>query len=76
MPNKTQTPPKGWLWSQDAADYIGVHVVTLRNWRRDGAGPKSVLHGRRRYAYKISDLDAWLNGDRADDQPHRARAAA
>ncbi|MEU2924140.1 helix-turn-helix domain-containing protein [Streptomyces sp. NPDC007251] len=76
MPNKPKPPPKGWLWSQDAADYIGVHVVTLHRWRRDGTGPKSVLHGRRRYAYKISDLDAWMNGDTADDQPHRARAAA
>ncbi|MFE2832264.1 helix-turn-helix transcriptional regulator [Streptomyces mirabilis] len=64
MPNKPQ-PPKGWLWSQDAADYIGVHVVTLNRWRRDGVAPKSTRQGQRRYAYKISDLDAWLNGDRA-----------
>jgi predicted site-specific integrase-resolvase len=75
MPNKPA--PKGWLWSEDAADYLGVHVVTLRRWRREGTGPTGVLHGRRRYKYKISVLDAWMNGDTADDdQPHRATAAA
>jgi predicted site-specific integrase-resolvase len=71
MPNKPQ-PPKGWLWSQEAADYLGVHVVTLHGWRRDGVAPKSTLHGQRRYAYKISDLDAWLNGDRAGQLSHSA----
>jgi predicted DNA-binding transcriptional regulator AlpA len=67
MPNKLKPPPKGWLWSAEAADYIGVHVVTLYRWRRDEMGPKGERHGRRRYAYKVSELDAWMNGDRAGD---------
>lgn len=74
MPNKPKTPPKGWLWSDDAADYIGVSVTTLYRWRRDDYGPTSQRHGLRRYAYKISELDAWLNGDHAEDQPAHAAA--
>ncbi|MFJ6559890.1 helix-turn-helix transcriptional regulator [Streptomyces sp. NPDC091412] len=72
--NKTKTPPKGWLWSEDAADYLGVHVTTLYRWRRDGIGPSSKRLGFRYYAYKVSDLDAWLNGDTARDKPARAAA--
>lgn len=75
MPNKPKPPPKGWLWSDDAADYIGVHVVTLYRWRRDEVGPESKRHGLRRYAYKISELDAWLNGDRAGANEHSRTAA-
>ncbi|MCX5598349.1 helix-turn-helix domain-containing protein [Streptomyces sp. NPDC050597] len=74
MPNKPKPPPKGWLWSEDAADYLGVHFTTLYRWRRDEIGPESKRHGQRRYRYKISDLDAWLNGDRAEN--NRTRAAA
>jgi excisionase family DNA binding protein len=74
MANKPKTPPKGWLWSEDAADYLGVSVTTLYRWRRDGVGPKDQLHGRRWYRYKISDLDAWLNGDHANTEPARAAA--
>lgn len=74
MPNKPKDSPEGWLWSAEAADYLRVHVVTLYRWRRDDYGPKSKPHGRRRYAYKISDLDAWMNDDHADDEPSRAAA--
>ncbi|MER5843269.1 helix-turn-helix domain-containing protein [Streptomyces prasinus] len=74
MPNKPKAPPKGWLWSADAADYLGVHVVTLYRWRADGIGPQAKRHGLRRYAYKVTDLDAWLNADHADDRPARAAA--
>lgn len=69
MANKPKTPPKGWLWSDEAAGYIGVSVTTLYRWRRDGIGPKSVRHGRRAYRYKITDLTAWLNGESVDSEP-------
>ncbi|WP_434744590.1 helix-turn-helix transcriptional regulator [Streptomyces sp. A-14] len=74
MPNTPKDPPKGWLWSAGAADYMGVHVVTLYRWRRDEIGPKAKQIGRRRYAYKISELDAWMNSDYVDSD--RATAAA
>lgn len=75
MPSKQlKAPPKGWLWSEDAADYLGVCITTLYRWRRDEYGPKGRLHGRRRYRYKIADLDAWMNGD--SEPADVARAAA
>ncbi|MFI2354759.1 helix-turn-helix transcriptional regulator [Streptomyces anulatus] len=74
MANTPKDPPKGWLWSAGAADYMGVHVVTLYRWRRDEVGPKGKQIGRRRYAYKISELDAWMNSDYVDSD--RATAAA
>lgn len=73
MANKPKPPPKGWLWSREAAEYIGVSYTTFYRWRRDGYGPKGKRHGLRRYAYKVTDLDAWLNDDHAD-QPARAAA--
>lgn len=66
MPNKPKPAPKGWLWTEDAADYLGVHFTTLYRWRRDGIGPDYTRHGQRRYRYKIADLNAWLNGGTAE----------
>jgi len=74
MPNTPRKPPKGWLWSDEAAEYLGVHVVTLYRWRRDEVGPPSKRHGLRAYLYKISELDAWMNRDHADAD--RSSAAA
>lgn len=76
MQKKPKPPPRGWLWTEDAADYIGVGVTTLYRWRRDGYGPPSTQHGRRRYRYRIADLDAWMNGDTVDSEPVRASVAA
>ncbi|WHM30297.1 helix-turn-helix domain-containing protein [Streptomyces sp. BPPL-273] len=75
MPNKPKPPPRGWLWTEDAADYLGLCVTTLYRWRRDKYGPASVQHGRRRYRYKIAELDAWMNGDTADQKRQPAHAA-
>jgi excisionase family DNA binding protein len=66
--------PKGWLWSEDAADYLGVSVTTLYRWHRDDYGPKGKPHGRRRRKYKIAELDAWMNAD--TEQADRALTAA
>ncbi|WP_329472640.1 helix-turn-helix domain-containing protein [Streptomyces sp. NBC_01723] len=75
MSNKPKPPPRGWLWTEDAADYLGLCVTTLYRWRRDQYGPASVQHGRRRYRYKIAELDAWMNGDTADQKRQPAHAA-
>ncbi|MFF7329747.1 helix-turn-helix domain-containing protein [Streptomyces sp. NPDC008150] len=65
MTTKLKPPPRGWLWSEDAADYLGVHFTTLYRWRRDHIGPPHMRHGQRRYRYRIADLDAWLAGETA-----------
>jgi len=76
MPNKPKPAPKGWLWTEDAADYLGVGTTTLYRWRRDNYGPQSTQHGRRRYRYRIADLDAWMNGESTEVKREPARAAA
>lgn len=50
------------LTAAEAAEYLRLHVVTLRNYRRENKGPK----WRRRGAgdtgaviYKFRDLKAW-----------------
>ena len=41
------------------AAILGVHVQTLRRWRRERAGPPALLLGRRRFGYRLSDLRVW-----------------
>jgi excisionase family DNA binding protein len=41
---------------EDAADYLGVHVKTVRNWIRSGRLPASRLAGQRVLRIRSSDL--------------------
>lgn len=58
-----QKAPEGCLWIEKAAPYIGVTLSTLRKWRllNKNPGSKGFLIGRF-VAFKISDLDAYLDG--------------
>jgi hypothetical protein len=56
--------PPALLSTADAADYLGLKPQTLRAWRVEGGGPPYIrfgAKGRGRVAYKISDLEAWVN---------------
>jgi hypothetical protein len=55
------SPPKGCLWIEDAAAHLGLELTTLRKWRLLGKGPVGFKVGRY-VAYKIADLDAYLDG--------------
>lgn len=58
-------PPKGCLWIEDAATHIGLELSTLRKWRLLGKDAALGMHGFKlgRYvAYKVADLDAYLDG--------------
>lgn len=58
-----QKAPEGCLWIEDAAPYIGLTLSTLRKWRLLGKGPGSKGFPIGRFvAFKISDLDAYLDG--------------
>src|SRR6266576_1593112 len=57
-----QKAPEGHLWIEDAAAYIGVAYHTLRKWRVQGKGPTGFPIGGRYIAYRIADLDAYLEG--------------
>lgn len=66
-------PPNGFLWLKQAAAYIGYKPSTLYKWRQEGIGPEGEVIGRRRIAYRISALDAWLGSD--SEEPALAKAA-
>jgi len=56
--------PAALLSTADAASYLGLKPQTLRIWRVDGGGPPYIRYGakgRGTVAYKISDLEAWLD---------------
>lgn len=56
MSSATTTP----LWGvQDVADYLGVPVKTLYQWRQHGYGPKGRRVGRY-VRYDPRDVVAWF----------------
>lgn len=82
-----QKAPEGSLWIEDAADYIGVKLSTLRKWRLLGKrpGPQGYPIGRF-IAFRIKDLDAYLEAQyqgalepdperQHDSRPPEARVA-
>lgn len=50
---------KRLLKTSEAAEYLGLSVRTLENWRYQGRGPKATLLDRT-VRYDIKDLDAWV----------------
>ncbi|NCD25803.1 MAG: DNA-binding protein [Deltaproteobacteria bacterium] len=51
--------PRGTWKEQQAADYIGMKVATLRQWRFLSKGPVFLKIGRS-CRYRKEDLDAFL----------------
>ena len=51
--------PGRCLSVEDAAKYLDLSRQTLDNWRPAGKGPPYVRLGAR-VAYRLQDLDAWL----------------
>lgn len=49
----------------ELADYLGVPVQTIYQWRYRGEGPPGYRVGRH-VRYRWSDIQAWLD-DQADD---------
>lgn len=45
----------------EAADYLGVHINTIRRWIKDGDLP-AVRLNRRRFRIRVADLDSMLKG--------------
>jgi len=56
---------------RELATELGVHVVTLCRWRREGYGPEFVRVGSG-IRYRRRDVDAWLKP--APGRRARARA--
>lgn len=47
-----------YLTAIEAAEYLRLSELTLRNWRKTGYGPRFAKFGRR-VAYGKADLVAW-----------------
>ena len=45
--------------TEDAAEYLGLSIRTLENWRYQGRGPQVVKMGRT-VRYDLRDLDRWI----------------
>jgi excisionase family DNA binding protein len=48
------------LKPDDLAEYLGVPVKTLYEWRSRGGGPPGIRIGRH-LRYRMSDVQTWLN---------------
>jgi excisionase family DNA binding protein len=57
---EAQLEMPGLLTIQEAAAYLNVPVATLRWWRAQGRGPRSMKLGRH-VRYDKADLDQWIN---------------
>lgn len=52
---------------EETAEYLGVPLATLYQWRYRHTGPPSLKVGRH-LRYRASDLEAWLDRQ-ADPRP-------
>ncbi len=53
------------LREQELARMLGIHVQTIRRWRRAGTGPKCIRLGPKLWGYVMEDLVAWQESQRA-----------
>ena len=51
---------------QELADYLQVHLATVRRWRRAGTGPPVRWAGAKP-RYRRAEVDAWLDRDPEQD---------
>ncbi|HVW42276.1 MAG TPA: helix-turn-helix domain-containing protein [Amycolatopsis sp.] len=61
------SPPSGGLEPlltvAELADYLGVPVATIYDWRVDGKGPRGIRIGRS-VKFAVSDVRAWIDAHR------------
>lgn len=53
---------KIYLNSEQTAEYLGISVATLKNWRKRGDGPPFIKVNARVIRYQIYDLNCWMDG--------------
>lgn len=59
-------PSKNWISINEAADYLGVKVVTVRDWLKKGKGIPGKKIGKQ-WKFKYSELDEWVNSGKSAD---------
>ena len=60
-----------WLTTEEAAEYLQVHVETMRRWGRTGAIPAAKLGNRGGFRFRRQDLDGFLEERRGSSSPPR-----
>ncbi len=63
------------LRTAEAASYIGLSASTLEKLRAGGDGPRFIRLGHRAVGYDISDLDAWLDKRRDNNDANESTAS-
>lgn len=53
----------------ELAEYLGVSIKTIYDWRQNGRGPVGIRMGRH-LKFAVSDVRAWLD-NRRESQPGR-----
>lgn len=48
------------MTTEELADYLGVPVATVYQWRTKGTGPRAIKVGRH-LRFRAADVDAWLD---------------
>ena len=63
MPKENSThqvdPMDKWVSIEQAANYLGVSVVTVRSWLREKRGIPAVKIGKQ-WKFRLSDLEKWV----------------
>jgi PTS system nitrogen regulatory IIA component len=54
------TERRDWLTTEEAAEYLRVHVNTVRRWAREGMIPAAKLGNRGGFRFKREDLERFL----------------
>ncbi len=68
----TDTSPRRYLTTADAARYLAIGLQTLPKLRLRGSGPQYLKFGRS-VRYAIEDLDAWARSRKRRSTSDRAR---
>jgi excisionase family DNA binding protein len=72
---KTETNPLSALdplvTITELAEYLGVPVKTIYEWRQTGRGPVCVRIGRH-LKFRLSDVQAWVDSQRDVPSPRSA----
>jgi predicted site-specific integrase-resolvase len=58
----TPAAPGGIARPKEVAEFFGVTVATLANWRYSGSGPKYVKAGSK-VLYRWADVEAYLESN-------------
>lgn len=55
---------ESWIGIEEAANYLDIKVVTLRNWLKQGNGIPANRIGKL-WKFKRSELDIWVKSGKA-----------